>query len=355
MLGTDTTWRRVLARGLAKRAIFDRALAEIQVALKADPGSYAAREDYVNILVQAHDWQAVLKETDKELAEGHNEGFLYGKRGVARSQLRDRAGSLQEFDAGLAADVEAKDLDGIADIIRTIAQVITPDEAAARLDKFPAGAGRQVLAIELAILKRDSAAEVKAGRAVLAEPDAKHDQKVLAYRALAEGYIGLKDFQQAKQAWDQLLKLRPNDLVVLNNLAYLVAEEMGDPGNAKRYSQQAYNLVIRTGGAVRDVFDTHGWVLTLCGGHDAEQGLQILENLVDNNKDFTKGRLHLARSYVRQTRPMISNAQSQLSIVRQQVQQMEDKHLVIDPELKDGIKRAQDEINRQNAAASAGR
>jgi len=152
-----------------------------------------------------------------------------------------------------------------------------------------------------------------------------------------------------------LLKLRPNDLVVLNNLAYLVAEEMGDPGNAKRYSQQAYNLVIRTGGAVRDVFDTHGWVLTLCGGHDAEQGLQILENLVDNNKDFTKGRLHLARSYVRQTRPMISNAQSQLSIVRQQVQQMEDKHLVIDPELKDGIKRAQDEINRQNAAASAGR
>lgn len=350
VLGADMSWRRVLARGLAKRGLFDRALAEVQVALKADPTDYSTREDYVNILVQSHNWQAVLKETDKELSEGHNEGFLYGKRGVARSQLRDRAGSLQEFDAGLAADVEAKDLDGIADILRTIAEVISPDEALARLDKYPAGAGREILTIEMAIMKHDAASEVKGGQAVLAAPDVKHDQKVLAYRAIAEGYIGLKDYPKARDAWDELLRLRPNDLVVLNNLAYLVAEEMNQPVEAKRYSQQAYNLVIRTGGAVRDVFDTHGWVLTLCGGHDAQQGLQILENLKDNNKTFIRGRLHLARSYIRQVPPKPLQANQELSFVQDEVQKMEEKHLTVDPDLKEGIKKAQSEIRQVSAA-----
>src|SRR5205085_2944881 len=76
----------------------------------------------------------------------------------------------------------------------------------------------------------------------------------LATLALTLDSAGRKT--EAKQAYEQCLKVDPRHAVVLNNLAYLLAENNGDLDQALTYAQRAKQLLPN----LSEVSDTLGWI-----------------------------------------------------------------------------------------------
>ena len=347
-LSSEPAWSQLHAVGLARRGLFQQALVEIQAARKLAPNDIHLWDDQVDILLQARDWQGVLRETDAQIAAGHKPGAVYARRGAARNGLGDKIGAMNEFETGLAAEKTAANRAGIASLLRAMADVFGADEALVRLDNLPSGPIRDLLAMDLYGQKKDISAQSRAAEAALAE-NLTTDQRALALKTDAEDYLQLNQLTKARAVYDELLKVRPDDVPTLNNVAYLLAETLNEPQSAKWYSGRAYDLSIKAGGDPR-IADTHGWILTLCGGHDAYTGLQILQNLVETDKNYTKARYHLAEAYLRMGK--LDVASDELTVVQDQIKQLEQNHRPVDEELRTGVKKALEELRQKTTAKS---
>jgi Tfp pilus assembly protein PilF len=153
-------------------------------------------------------------------------------------------------------------------------------------------------------------------------------------------------FDKARDEYMKWLALAPNDRAALNNLAYLLAEDLKKPEQARQYSRQAFEEDRRNG--VRDpgVADTHAWVLTLCGGSDAVQGLNLLYSIVQDNPSFLEARYHLGMAYLRSNDA--KRAEQQLATAMTQVEQLEQGHGNVDGKLKGEIAQALKQAREQN-------
>jgi len=65
-----------------------------------------------------------------------------------------------------------------------------------------------------------------------------------------------EDFQKARAAYESALKINPNQPTVLNNLAYLLVEQLGLPAEALPYAKHAAKISPND----PNTLDTYGWV-----------------------------------------------------------------------------------------------
>src|SRR5690606_6501493 len=87
--------------------------------------------------------------------------------------------------------------------------------------------------------------------------------------------------------YEQTLEYRPDDTRTLNNLAYIIAEQLNDPSRALTYAQRAATL--KPDDAT--ILDTLGWVHFRAG--NTEQARQILEQSL-SIEDTAVTNAHLA-------------------------------------------------------------
>ncbi len=137
-----------------------------------------------------------------------------------------------------------------------------------------------------------AAAERAAGSAVEAE-----GRLVEARSLLAELLMARKDFAAADTQYLEILKVSPDDLISLNNLAFNLAEHLGRPQDALPYAQRAYTL----GGRAAAVADTLGWVYHLLGDHD--QAMTLLAAAARSAANDSTMQLHAARAFQAAGRP----------------------------------------------------
>jgi tetratricopeptide (TPR) repeat protein len=78
-----------------------------------------------------------------------------------------------------------------------------------------------------------------------------------------------KDYPRARDAYEKLLALTPNNLVVMNNLAYLYAENLGEIDKASQLARRARDLAPGD----PSIADTLGWVLYKQGQYSAAVNL----------------------------------------------------------------------------------
>jgi putative PEP-CTERM system TPR-repeat lipoprotein len=115
------------------------------------------------------------------------------------------------------------------------------------------------------------------------------DATLLLY--LAQQNLVRKDYQGAIANYQAALKLEPANPLILNNLAWALAET-GDP-KAREYAGTAY----RQAPFNPNVIDTLGWAEVQIG--DAQKGVELLQaasNLAPSNIDI---RLHLAKGMIK--------------------------------------------------------
>ena len=99
-------------------------------------------------------------------------------------------------------------------------------------------------------------------------------------------YLSAGREQEAADAFEQALKLLPNDVGVLNNLAILTAKK--DPQRALVYAEKAYSLQPQN----PLIADTLGWLLVQQG--DVERGLKLLQTAHNQSPEQSEVHYHYA-------------------------------------------------------------
>ena len=108
--------------------------------------------------------------------------------------------------------------------------------------------------------------------------------------ALVEQTAG--NYEAASQQYRRVLQIKPSDAGVLNNLAYLLTEFIGNPDEALRYAQTAKELAPENAA----VDDTLGWTYYRMGRYgDAVQHLELAVKRAPS----ARRNAHLAMAYAR--------------------------------------------------------
>jgi predicted Zn-dependent protease len=119
--------------------------------------------------------------------------------------------------------------------------------------------------------------------------DHPRDASVRAY--LGEVAMRRSDYKTAAQQLRNALEFEPENIVVVNNLAWVLGE-MGDP-KALEYAAKAYALAPNIAG----VNDTYGWLLVQNG--EAARGIELLRRAGELAPNDAAKRLRLARALVK--------------------------------------------------------
>ncbi|MFQ6048741.1 MAG: tetratricopeptide repeat protein, partial [Phycisphaerae bacterium] len=116
----------------------------------------------------------------------------------------------------------------------------------------------------------------------------------LEYLSLLASLLhGDRQLEQAAATYRRVLQINPDSRFALNNLAYLLAEDLNRPQEALPYARRAFQIS-------RDdpnVVDTLGWVECLMGRYDRAIG--TLRSAIELNPEFVPAIYHLGEAYRR--------------------------------------------------------
>jgi tetratricopeptide (TPR) repeat protein len=272
VLKTDPVWHREAAMLFQDQRQDLRAIDKMREALRLAPGNSDYRRQYVDMLIRFNQFNSALIETDRLLHDGIDNWWLRSQRGVATGRqltpalLADaktvpaaaarvkeiQTQSLVEFDQSLK--MVGDDSEKIMLILRKMGETVGYDPALERVTPRLANDPNndwKILSLAMKRAKGDFKSAIADGERMLADPANGKDKparRVPILRALADVYQNQSppDFARARDRYIELLSYDRDDLVSLNNLAYILAElvEPPDPQAAKVYSRRAFDLTL---------------------------------------------------------------------------------------------------------------
>jgi putative PEP-CTERM system TPR-repeat lipoprotein len=108
---------------------------------------------------------------------------------------------------------------------------------------------------------------------------------------LAERDLARKDYRAASSRYRELLALQPENALILNNLAWALAQQ-NDPG-ALGYAEKAYALAPSNAA----IADTLGWMLVERG--DTKRGVELLAKASSTAPNALEIRMHYAKALIK--------------------------------------------------------
>ncbi len=125
------------------------------------------------------------------------------------------------------------------------------------------------------------------------ETPAAQEERLFLMRALAVTLYQRKEYDAARKVYEEMLELNPDHAIALNNLAYMLMDQLKEPQSALAYAQRASRLLPRD----PNVLDTLGWNLILLGRYD--DGLAILRRAIGLDDSIAAIHLHVAEGFYR--------------------------------------------------------
>ncbi|HYO10091.1 MAG TPA: tetratricopeptide repeat protein [Tepidisphaeraceae bacterium] len=316
-----------------------KAMDAIRDAAALNPDNKEIARNYLNLLVKAKQYQQVSQEVDKLVAKDPSAWWAYQARAVANRYLGRKDDSIKDFDAALAAANSARDDSASDEVVRVMGDVIGPDEVIGRIQARAEREDRwKIMIAMLQQTKGDNESAIRTVEQVLARDEqlAQADRE----RALRFGgmlYLMTKQPNKAANCYEKLLKLSPDDMVSLNNMACLLAESVQPPRpqDGLPYAKHAYDLMMRSGRKDVAVYDTYGWLLTLCNRVD--EGIEILRTANDM-KAIPDAHYHLAEAYLR--KGFADQAVQELEMAMDLVKRYEQDKTPLDETLRGKIEAA---------------
>lgn len=150
-----------------------------------------------------------------------------------------------------------------------------------------AAAARALVRAESRLARADAAG----ARQALEEATASDPAFRQAQVALAEQYQRSGEPLRAAERYRIVLNQNPKDVVVLNNLAYVLGVDLKQPGEAFLYAERAFTLAPTSA----EVLDTYGWIQFLLGR--PREAMEVLARAVRLAPDQSMLRLHAAVAY----------------------------------------------------------
>lgn len=297
----------------------DEAVQELGKAYELNPGPGTAMVYADSLLSSGKAPQALaLLEKWPELVE--KDPVARAVRGRALAMAEKGFSATEEFQK--AFDLAADDFPRADEVATQMLKVSSPADLlkllAERQQKAKSDVTELIMAkLQLAEGQREPALAALEGlRARLAQEHALMPT-VLWY--LGTAYYQGKEYLKARGAYEGLLKLQPNHAGALNNLSYLLAEDMQKPAEALPLAEKAASLWQSTDTERANVLDTLGRIQFLAGKlNEAEDTLQRSLRV----RELPIARLHLAE--VMAGRNRFADARNELTRARQLAENAKD-------------------------------
>lgn len=209
--------------------------------------------------------------------------------GWAFSEMGDRKKAFEAYDRALAAI--GGDFSYHALILMEMCDYYGVDEifkrASEQAAEEPDNIVRQKTLLFLLWRNKQSDEAIKVGRRIVEQAQDDRD-RIFARMALAAFLADNKRHEEAKAEYEEILRIDPNDLIALNNLACLLVDDLNKPQEALPYAERAAK------GAPRDpnVLDTLGWTLAKC--NQLGRATTFLLRALEANSDNAPALYHMA-------------------------------------------------------------
>lgn len=266
----------------------DKALEAVQSAIKDSPNSGVLYRGYMDLLMTSRRFKDLL-DRSADMAANPEKGawWIYELRGKALHRLDRTSEALTELDKGLSTPDAKKSPAVEISLINTMGTEISPDEAVKRIgDRINTDPDWQLIASQLYLIHGTFSKAIDLIQTVEKGYDKLSDnQRVTFLRLAAQVYTDARPSPNPEKARDyylKLLALYPNDLPTLNNLAFILVDNLQQPDQAVVYSQRAVDQMAAQGIDEPMVRDTQGWVLVHMPSR-YDEGINMLRDLADKN------------------------------------------------------------------------
>lgn len=353
-LANDSDLTLAEARMWTLRKDPGKALDLIKGLRQQQPDNVAVAQAYLAALLEAKNYRDLLSESDALIKSKPDLWWAYQLRGTARRLgQNDRAAALNELKTGLAVATKQNDPNAINSLIHAMAVEVSPDEAKKALaplaEKDPFW---QVIQASIMYDAGDAPGALAVTEKILASPNLPQRTQEQALKLAGIIYLAQNppNIAKAVGVYRELLKMYPNDVAAMNNLASLLVEEKTptySPSEALMYSQKVYDMSIKQGVDKSDlayIMDTHAWALIMNGRID--EGISLLRSAMEK-KSFVDGHYHLGRAYMMKQPPDLLEAQRALDQAWQMIQDAERDGRFPNAILKARVEEARNELKQK--------
>ncbi|QDU70255.1 tetratricopeptide repeat protein [Mucisphaera calidilacus] len=252
----DTRWLRYAARVAVRENRLPEAVQALNQAVQIDPSAANIRA-LLALQVDNNRADLALRLIDQNPNVTANDPTIQGIRGAALAQTGQREAAQRVFAKAMERARSYGEMNAIADRVQKSFDV--PTAITLLVDNTQA---REPLWSQLAAARLET-------------NDGRYDDAVSRLRAL-EGQVETADqglrfqlltllgralqlseaFEDARVAYEKVLEIAPSDILTLNNLAYLLGNDLGETSAAVEFAQRAVNLAPQNA----NTLDTLGWV-----------------------------------------------------------------------------------------------
>jgi predicted Zn-dependent protease len=324
------------ARMWIARQQADRAVEVARQAMGQARGNPEVIRAYADALLASGNYQRLIDETQALVAKPETTPWwVYQDRAVADRRLGKKDEALAEFERALnTKEVQARDDLGAA-VLNKLAEEMGVDEALAQVKSKAETSPRwQLVQAYLYQQKHDSAAMIATVDRLMAGVDKlSADERLSVLRFAGTAYLSAQPKPMADKALDAFqrsLKESPDDPAILNNIASLLTDfvEPARPQEALKYSQHAYDLMMKSGRIEPLVLDTQGRVLTMV--NRVEEGIVLLQDAADRTT-IPDVHYHLAEAYMMKQAP--EEAQKHLAQASAAIEKAKKDLQPVDPKM----------------------
>jgi len=341
----DARYRQLEAQMYVAMGDPAKAVATLEKAVAEVPESTDILRECLQALLDNGQYARVLSMTQARLDKTGPESWLLAVRGEALG----RSGDVAKADEAFQAAANGGNTQQLGYVVQKMMKAYGPQRTIEKFSVWVASRPKdREIYMLMGMLYINQQQGAKAAEMFLkaVEMAADDNSKGGAWRELGLSYYQLKEFSKAEEAYLAALKVTPEDITVMNNLAYMYANDLNQPDKALPHAEKAATMASQN----PDILDTYGWALAKSSRNsDAER---ILLRAIQNSEQAAQAalpRYHLG--YVYEQAARFAEAIRQY---RQGLEAMSGKNG--DPlyaDLSEGIKRVQQKQAQGPATRSA--
>jgi tetratricopeptide (TPR) repeat protein len=323
-------------------------------ALSLAPHNPGIWRSHLSLMLESQQYQDVVDAVGQLDAPLQSTWWALMDRSAAEQNLGSADAAAADARAALAAADTANDSVAIDQIAQSLVSQVGLTEAIA--DVAPYAKTRTGTKLELAQMYMRNHDETDALATIQSVMSGfnqlQHSDQTAALLAAGVIYQSCTTQAMTDQAYDaytHCLKLDPNNISALNNLACLLADDYSPPrlDEATNYAQKASDLLTDAGHIDHVVLDTQGWLLILSG--NAAQGVDLVNKALDIQKS-PSAYFHLGEGYLSLQYPDEANKQAQLGLAMIEKQDPKDQDVKLKAKLQDLNNRSEEMMKSKQQA-----
>lgn len=277
-----------------KAGLPEDAITTLKTAIQISPNTLTLHYNLAKAYEQLKQYNPAIQEV--EIALGLNathkpSKYLQARLLIQTGKLDEAQSLLQQLSLSLPENSDIKELEGTI----ALAQNRYTD-AVALLNKALTGKQSSNLVILLATAQFQAGYTAESF-ATLENWLDKQPGDIQARAILFDILLAQGEFSKAQQQSREILRLQPNSVITLNNLAWLLAKN-GELNKALIYAEKAYTLEPNN----PNVLDTYGVILLRNG--QTEKAERLLQSAVKKYPDSLNTQFHLAQALNQSGKPL---------------------------------------------------